>query len=202
MPSLEQVVRPFQSPGVINDKKVRVTRVLKVATERAIITWGAAGDAPETKQVGIKVTVKGADVQKPYKEKSRKTTDVDVTNPDDTSQKVTVRRIDEIQFTRPKPFSDNKTGQPTNTTPANQGTSLSTPPASLSTSSANSSKFNDGSTGTTISKTDSSGGTTTFVDDNTNVTATSNAGTAVTTAEKRIETDTFTLKWDDTGAGA
>lgn len=204
MPSLEPVVRPFQSPGIINDKKVRVTRVLKVTTERAIITWGSAGDAPETKQVGIKVTVKGVDVQKPYSEKSRKTTDIRVENPNDSSQYVMVRRIDEIKFTRHKPFSDNLSGQPTDVPPANQSSRLNSPPPSTSTNTGTpvSSRFNDGSTGTTTTKTDGTGGTTTFVDGNTNVTATSNAGTSVTTAEKRTETETFTLKWNDTGAGS
>lgn len=196
MPPLDQIVRPFQSPGIINDKKRIVTRVLKVTTDRALITWGSAGDAPETKQVGAKVTIKGDDVKKAFKEKSRKTTDVDVTNPDDSSQKVTVQRIDEIQFQRPRPFADNKTGQPTDVPPGEQktGGSLTTPTTS--------SKFNDGSTGTTITKTDSSGSSTTFVNENTNVTAKSNAGTVTTAPKKRKEYDTFTLNWDDTGAGA
>lgn len=200
MAGLEGLVRPFQSPGIINDKKLVVTRVTKVATERAIITWGSPGGSPETKQVGIKVTVKGDDVKKSFKEKSRKTTDIKVTNPDNPDNWVQVRRIDEMQMTRPKPFEDKVTGQPTDVPPGNQkGGILYTPSStgtttSTTTSSASSSGFADGKDGTTISKTDVSGATTTFVNGNTNVSEVSNAGVAFV-AEKRTEEITLKFDW-------
>lgn len=189
MPNLEQIVRPFQSPGVINDKKTRVTRVKNVGKEKAIIRWGSAGDAPETRQVGLKVTVKGQDVKKAFKQTGKKTTDVRVENPDDSSQFVVVKRIDEITFQRPKPFVNNKTGQPSNIAPGNQS------PAAGSQSIV-ASNFSDGSKGTTITKSDSSA-VAQNVNGNANATETLTAGTITTAAEGRKEMETFSFNWDD-----
>lgn len=189
MSILEQIVRPFESPKVINDKKTKITKVKNLASDRAIIRWGSAGEAPETKQIGIKVIVKGQDVKKAFTQVSKKTTDIRIENPSDASQFVEVRRIDEIKFRRPKPFVDKRTGQPSNIAPG-----LQTPDVSATAGSK--SNFSDGSTGTTSVKSDS-GITTTFVNGNTNAVAESTAGTTTTLAEKHTETSTFILKWDD-----
>lgn len=186
MPSLEQIVRPFQSPGVINDKKTRVTRVKVVNTQRAIIRWGSAGDGPETMQVGLKIIVKGTDVKKAFTEVSRKTTPVRIENPDDSSQFVTAQRIDEVKFTRPKPFSDNKSGQPTNTPPGNQ-----------SGPGSGSGLISGGAASTTTMVKSSSAFSSSPVNGNPNVTDSSTAGTVTTAAEKKTETSTFIMKSDD-----
>lgn len=206
--ALEQIVRgPWQPLGTINDKKIVVTRVTKVTTDRAIIAWGSPGSAPETKQTGIRVIVKGVDVKKGFTEKDRKTTDIRVENPDDASQNVNVRRINEIRFSRPKPFADNQSGQPTDVPPGNQKGKLVSPPGAPSQSGLtvpsviSGPGFSDGSLGTTISSTDA-GASATPVNGNPNTTLASNAGAVTGAPEKRNEVETFVLKWDDTGSVA
>lgn len=189
MSNLEQLVRPFQSRGIINDKKTRVTRVKSVGTEKAIIRWGSAGDSPETRQVGAKVDIKGSDVKKAYTQLDKKTTNIRVENPDDSNQFVITQRIDEIRFQRPKPYEDNQTGQPTNVPPGNQPSRLVQPETNVS-------SFSDGSTGTTITKTDSTA-VAQNINGNPNAIGTSTAGGVSSVPSERTETDTFVLKWDD-----
>lgn len=90
----EQVVRPFQTPATINDKETIVTTVIRAPSQRALITWGAAGTKP-TPTGGLSFKVKNFNE---YSELSRETTDVRIENPDDSSQYVIAQRIDSITF--------------------------------------------------------------------------------------------------------
>jgi len=93
---LEQIIRPFQSPAAIPDKRTVVTRPVVAAPEHAILVWGAAGQAPIIEALNLKVK----NNENTLKEVSRKTTDVRVTNPDDDNQYVMEQRIDKIQFSK------------------------------------------------------------------------------------------------------
>lgn len=95
----EQVVRPFETPNTIRDKSTIVTTVTKKVVARAVLVWGAAGKQPEPTSLGISFKV--IDPFE-YKETDRKTTDVRIENPNDSSQYVIAQRIDSITFERTK----------------------------------------------------------------------------------------------------
>lgn len=111
MSDMEQIVRPFQSPNTINDKQT-ITILPKVAkSSNNVLEWGAPGAPPTI--TGLNFSVNQND--KTYTEKSRKTSDIQVTNSSDPSQSVTVRRINEVAFsikdTLPTPGGGSSAGQ-------------------------------------------------------------------------------------------
>lgn len=105
MPNMEQIVRPFQTTTTIVNRRSNVTKPTKVAPQKAIITWGAEGQAPVSQ--GITINVKNTDNK--YQETSRKTTDVRVENPDDSNQFVIEQRVDKVTFTKPAATSPSNT---------------------------------------------------------------------------------------------
>jgi hypothetical protein len=94
---LEQIVRPFQTPTTIADKAFPTSRPVSVKVEKVLVSWGAAGQAPD--QGGLNVEVKKGTFN--YAEKSRSTTDVRIENPDDPNQFIIAKRINSIEFTKP-----------------------------------------------------------------------------------------------------
>lgn len=92
---MEQLVRPFQTPITIADKQTIVTSVIVESPQKAILTWGAAGTQPKPYSTGLNFKV--VDPFK-YEEYERSTTNVTISNPDDSSQFVTAQRIDKISF--------------------------------------------------------------------------------------------------------
>lgn len=94
---LEQIVRPFQTTNTIVNRRSLVTKPTKVTPQKAVIVWGAEGQAPETR--GLTINVKNSDNK--YKEQSRKTTDIRIENPDDSSQFIVAQQINNVTFTKP-----------------------------------------------------------------------------------------------------
>ena len=90
----EQIVRPFQTTTTIVDRQITVTKPNKVALQKAILVWGAVGQAPTMS--GLSFTVKDPDNK--FKETSRKTTDHRIQNPNDPNQYVVAQSIDSIAF--------------------------------------------------------------------------------------------------------
>lgn len=93
--TMEQVVRPFQLPNRINDKKT-ITILPKIAKTNAALEWGQAGAPPTI--TGLNFNTKKED--KIYKEDAskRQSTDIRVENPDDPNQYIMEKRIDSMQF--------------------------------------------------------------------------------------------------------
>jgi hypothetical protein len=100
MSSMEQIVRPFQSPFPLATRRI-VVRDRGVVREDAIIQWGQAGSVPaateETPEAGggFKVEACCKDVNT---ETKRETEQVRVENPKDPSQFVIIERIKKIAF--------------------------------------------------------------------------------------------------------
>jgi hypothetical protein len=98
--ALETIVRPFETPLVITQGRVVVSR-LKVPITPAETRWGAVGTLPTATEVpkGGGFTVKDCNTN--FAESARVGTDVRVENPHDKTQFVVVRRIDSITFKKP-----------------------------------------------------------------------------------------------------
>ncbi len=97
MPNFEQLVRPFQITTTITNRRSPVTKAIKVAPQKAVLLWGSEGQAPEVRE--LTVNVKNSDNK--YTEKSRKTTDVRIENPDDSQQFIVAQQINNVTFTKP-----------------------------------------------------------------------------------------------------
>lgn len=103
MQNLEQIIRPFQSKGVLSTRRI-VSKSEKLETEEVIIEWGTAGDLPSASEIekdeegGINFNVVKCDDK--FDEKNRKFTTVRIENPDDPSQYVMVERINQITFNK------------------------------------------------------------------------------------------------------
>jgi hypothetical protein len=103
MQSLEQIVRPFQSPAVLAKRRV-VSTSIKIDVDEVIVEWGRSGDlpAPIKREViddeGFAFTVVKCDDN--YQEKNRAFNVVRIENPDDPSQYVMVERINQIKFNK------------------------------------------------------------------------------------------------------
>src|SRR5712691_5167083 len=97
MPSLEAIVRPFQTPTTIADKAKPITTVAKSTPQKALLVWGSVGQSPDLESLNFNVT----NSDRIYKEKSRKTTQVRIENPDDPNQYIITQRINSIQFGTP-----------------------------------------------------------------------------------------------------
>lgn len=92
MSNMEQIVRPFQSPNTINDKKT-ITILPKVGKSSEVaLEWGSPGAPPIIN--GLSLNLKAQE----YKEKERVTTPVRAENPDDPNQFIMEARIDKITF--------------------------------------------------------------------------------------------------------
>lgn len=92
---LEQIVRPFQTPTTIADKATPITTPVKAAPQKATLSWGSVGQAPTLFSINYQIEGTG----KRFKEKSRRTTDVRIQNPDDPNQYIIAQRINSIEFT-------------------------------------------------------------------------------------------------------
>lgn len=94
--TLEQVVRPYQSPGR-RYGKLFVQRIQPTPTEpeTAVLNWTAQTNTQADTIPGFKLTI---NYKQLHNEVSRKTTVARVTNPEDPNQYVDVERIDEITF--------------------------------------------------------------------------------------------------------
>lgn len=97
MPNMEQIVRPFQTTATIVNKRSNVTKPTKVTRQKAVIVWGAEGQAGEARGLTLNVT----NTDNKYKEQSRKTTDIRIQNPDDSSQFLIAQQINNVTFTKP-----------------------------------------------------------------------------------------------------
>jgi hypothetical protein len=96
--ALETIVRPFQTPVVINQGRVVVSR-LKVPVTPAELRWGTVGTLPTAVEAppGTE-NFNVQDCNSGFSETTRGTTDVRVENPNDKNQFVMVRRINNIAF--------------------------------------------------------------------------------------------------------
>ncbi len=92
---MEHIVRPFQTTTTIVDRQFAVTKPTKVSNQKAILVWGGPGQAP-TIGGGLNFIVKDPDNK--FTEKSRRTTDHRVQNPDDSSQFIVAQEINSIVF--------------------------------------------------------------------------------------------------------
>lgn len=92
--TMERIVRPFQSPTFINDKKL-ITKLPKVSkTGGSVLEWGGPGAPPTIASLGFN-TKKGKD----YTEKERTVTPYKVVNPNSPNdQYIMEERIDTIKF--------------------------------------------------------------------------------------------------------
>ena len=123
MQSLEQIIRPFQTPDVISKRKI-VSKSTKLPTDEVVIEWGRSGDAPTPTEIekdeeeGV-INFKVNDCDDKYNEKNRKFSTVRIENPDDPSQYVMVQRIEQIKF--------NKKSEGTNLTMYNNSTTAFVP---------------------------------------------------------------------------
>lgn len=97
MPNMEQIVRPFQTTSTIVNKRLNVTRPTKLAPQKAIILWGAEGQAPEVR--GLTIDVRNSDNR--YREQSRTTDTIRIENPDDSSQFIITQQMNNVKFTKP-----------------------------------------------------------------------------------------------------
>jgi hypothetical protein len=94
MPKLENLVRPFESTGAINDGSAVVTIDVTVPTSIPTLSWGEAGDQPNS--VGVNFSVK--DPFNTWTEITRTVQDVKVVNPNDNNQYVIDQRPQSVQF--------------------------------------------------------------------------------------------------------
>lgn len=117
MQTIEQIIRPFQSPATLPKRRIVSTNT-KISVGVAEIEWGQAGElpAPEKREFddegGIAFTVLKCDDQ--FGEKERKFNVVRIENPVDPAQFVMVERINQIKF--------DKKNEPNNMTMYNNST--------------------------------------------------------------------------------
>jgi sensor domain CHASE-containing protein len=104
MQSIEQIVRPFQSPAVISTRRI-VSNSTKIPTDDVLVEFGAAGDMPAAEKVedaqddgGVNFQVVTCDDK--YSEKDRRFKTVRIENPDNPENYVMVARINEIKFNK------------------------------------------------------------------------------------------------------
>lgn len=114
---LEQVVRPFQTPGAIVSRQVSSKRIKK-QREIARLLWGDTGSLPQPHKVpddtsgGYNFKLKD-DCADTYSEGKRNTSKIRVENPDDSSQYVMVERIDSMSFQKKPTNKSTATGTET-----------------------------------------------------------------------------------------
>lgn len=92
----ERIVRPFVAPVVISKQRIAVVPI-KAPDDDPVISFGAAGDLPDSFQTNIGFTIKNLES---YKEVHRKTKTVRIKNPDDNTQHVDVKRIETMTFAK------------------------------------------------------------------------------------------------------
>lgn len=102
MQTLEQIIRPFQSPTTLPKRRLISTNT-KIDDQTAEVEWGNAGDlpAPEKREEdfsGIGFEVVKCDDN--YNEKERKFNTVRIENPEDPTQYVMVERMNQIAFNK------------------------------------------------------------------------------------------------------
>lgn len=109
---LEQIVRPFQTPTAIPSNISPITKPVVVAPQKAVLSWGATGQAPTT--VTETFLVNSGDGHK-FKESKRYVSNVRVENPDDPNQYIVTQRIDSIEFQAIQPGASTSSSNTANT---------------------------------------------------------------------------------------
>jgi hypothetical protein len=101
----EQVVRPFQAPAPAPRRRIVVEAVSAPSDDTATLTWGSAGSVPGGSLLdpGEDTTADGYNwrvecCRNTWNQANVDTSDLTVTNPDDATQYVVVRRINSIAF--------------------------------------------------------------------------------------------------------
>ena len=89
---LEYVVRPFSSPGALGSTLIPSNPGLTV--ERAILKWGAQATMPAAKSSGVNVVC----CNEGLNEQSRQTETVKISNPNDSSQFIMVKRAKSLSL--------------------------------------------------------------------------------------------------------
>lgn len=107
--TIEQIVRPFQSPTPLNTRRV-IPSSTKEAPQTATIIWGKPGTMPVAVESAADqpvpmpgVNVKTKKVTDRNVEKSRETETIRIENPNDPSQYVIVERVKKITFDKISP---------------------------------------------------------------------------------------------------
>lgn len=109
---LEQVVRPFVSPGSLATGRIVVSRSSPRATTNVEFVFGAAGAMPTpTRDTGIGINVANCDNTNKEKQDQTVRTRKRIENPDDPDQYVIVEDIETITFAKTPDDVENSFGQ-------------------------------------------------------------------------------------------